>query len=163
MTGWIYAAAERLLLRLRQRRADLMLQRCRAVGANVRLRMPVTIYHPEQLTLGSQIDIGEYTHIRASGGITIGSRVLIAASVVISSREHPTPLPRFAVTVDAPIDIADDVWIGAGAVILPGVTIGRGAIVGAGAVVTRAVAPFTVVGGVPARQIGTVPQEIPAS
>jgi acetyltransferase-like isoleucine patch superfamily enzyme len=125
--------------------------------------MPVTVYHPEHLTLGSQIDIGEYTHIRASGGVTIGSRVLIAAAVVISSREHPVALPRFAVTVDAPIEIADDVWIGAGAVILPGVSIGRGAVVGAGAVVTGAVAPFTVVGGVPARQIGTVPQETSSS
>ena len=159
MTGWLFDAAEGFLSRLRSRRAQLMLQRCRAVGAQVRLRMPVTIHHPEQLTLGSQIDIGEYTHIRASGGVTIGSRVLIAASVVITSREHPVALPRFGVTVDAPIDIADDVWIGAGAVILPGVTVGRGAVIAAGAVVTSAVAPFTIVGGVPARQIGTVTQE----
>jgi galactoside O-acetyltransferase len=159
MTGWLFDAAEGFLLRLRTHQAHQLLHRCRTVGANVRLRMPVTIYHPEQLALGSQIDIGEYTHIRASGGVTIGSRVLIAASVVITSREHPVALPRFGVTVDAPIAIEDDVWIGAGAVILPGVTIGRGAVVAAGAVVTSAVAPFTIVGGVPARAIGTVPQE----
>ena len=144
---------------MREHEAHRILQRCRACGADVRLRMPVTIYHPEQLTLGSRIDIGEYTHIRASGGVTIGDRVLIAAGAVISSREHPAALPRFGVTADAPVVIEDDVWIGAGAIVLPGVTIGRGAIVGAGAVVTAAVAPLTIVGGVPARPIGTVPEE----
>jgi acetyltransferase-like isoleucine patch superfamily enzyme len=147
------------LSRIRAHEARRLLERCRVHGTDVRLRMPLTIYHPEQLTLGSRIDIGEYTHIRASGGVTIGSRVLIAANAVITSREHPTTLPRFGVTADAPVVIEDDVWIGAGAIVLPGVTIGQGAIVGAGAVVTAPVAPFTIVGGVPARQIGTVPQE----
>jgi acetyltransferase-like isoleucine patch superfamily enzyme len=145
--------------RLHAHDARRLLQRCRAHGTSVRLRMPVTIYDPEQLTLGDRIDIGEYTHIRANGGVTIGNGVLIAASVVITSREHPVALPRYAVTVDAPVNIGDDVWIGAGAVILPGVSIGRGAIVGAGAVVTASVDPFTIVGGVPARPIGSVPRE----
>ena len=45
-------------------------------------------------SVGSRIDIGEYTHIRASGGVTIGDRVLIAAGAVITSREHPVALPR---------------------------------------------------------------------
>jgi acetyltransferase-like isoleucine patch superfamily enzyme len=127
-----------------------LLQRCAAVGEQVRLRMPVVIYHPEQLRLGNHIDIGEFTHIRASGGITIGSGVLIASHVVITSRAHPVELPRYGVAEDAPVVIEDDVWIGAGAIVLPGVTVGRGAIVAAGAVVTRSVAPGTIVTGVPA-------------
>jgi maltose O-acetyltransferase len=143
--------------RIRDYEGRRLLTRCGACGADVRLRMPLTIYHPEGLKLGDQIDIGEYTHIRASGGVTIGNRVLIAAGAVITSRQHPVALPRFGLTDDAPVVIEEDVWIGARAVILPGVTVGRGAIVGAGAVVTQAVAPFTIVGGVPARQIGTVP------
>ena len=147
------------LARVRAHEAHRLLQRCRARGTDVRLRMPVTIYHPEHLTVGSRVDIGEYTHIRASGGVTIGDRVLIAAGAVVTSREHPVALPRYGVTADAPVVIEDDVWIGAGAIVLPGVTIGRGAIVGAGAVVTATVAPFTIVGGVPARIIGDVPQE----
>jgi acetyltransferase-like isoleucine patch superfamily enzyme len=159
MKAWLLERASAWLQRVREHEARVLLQRCRARGSEVRLRMPVTIYHPELLTLGSRIDIGEYTHIRASGGVTIGSRVLIAANAVITSREHPAALPRYGVTVDAPVVIEDDVWIGAGAIVLPGVTIGRGAIVGAGAVVTGPVAPFTIVGGVPARMIGAVPQE----
>jgi acetyltransferase-like isoleucine patch superfamily enzyme len=112
--------------------------------------MPVIIYHAAQLRLGSRIDIGEFTHIRASGGVTIGNGVLIASHVVITSRAHPVELPRYGVTEDAPVVIEDDAWIGAGAIVLPGVTIGRGAIVAAGAVVTRAVAAGTIVAGVPA-------------
>ena len=144
---------------LRRHEARQLLARCQRVGASVRLRMPVTIYHPEQLALGHQIDVGEYVVIRASGGVAIGDRVLVAAHAVITSRQHPAHLPRFGVTEDAPVAIEDDVWIGAGAIVLPGVTIGRGAIVGAGAVVTADVEPFAIVGGVPARPIGRVPQD----
>jgi galactoside O-acetyltransferase len=61
------------------------------------------------------------------------------------------------VTDDAPIEIEDDVWIGAGAIVLPGVTVGRGAVIGAGAVVTRSVEALSIVAGVPAREIGKVP------
>jgi acetyltransferase-like isoleucine patch superfamily enzyme len=54
----------------------------------------------------------------------------------------------------SPVEIGEDVWIGAHAVVLPGVRIGSGAVVGAGAVVNRDVPPNTIVGGVPARVIG---------
>jgi acetyltransferase-like isoleucine patch superfamily enzyme len=139
-----------------QYEAHALVARCKSKGS-VRLRMPVVIYDPEQLTMGDQIDIGEFTHIRANGGIRIGNRVLIAANVTITTREHPVALPRWGKTEDAPIVIEDDVWIGAGAIVLPGVTIGRGAVVAAGAVVTADVPPFTVVGGVPAKTIKPVP------
>ena len=139
-------------------RAAQTLAACRAVGEGVRLRMPVTVYHPEQLSIGSRVDIGEYCVIRASGGITIGNRVLIAAGAVLTSREHPVALPRYGITHDAPIVIEDDVWIGAGAIVLPGVKVGQGAVIAAGAVVTDNVAAGTVVGGVPGRVISHVPQ-----
>ncbi len=53
-----------------------------------------------------------------------------------------------------PIIIKDDVWIGAGAIICPGVTVGKGAVIAAGAVVNKDVADYTIVGGVPAKEIG---------
>jgi acetyltransferase-like isoleucine patch superfamily enzyme len=133
--------------------ARRLLERCRAVGDDVRMRPPVVVYHPESLTLGSQVDIGEFTHIRAGGGVSIGNRVLIASHVVITSRAHPVALPRWGVTDDRPIVIEDDVWVGAGAIVLPGVTIGRGSVIAAGAVVTRSVPPMSVVGGMPARPL----------
>lgn len=65
---------------------------------------------------------------------------------VTSNHDVETPL-----TVNAPIVLEDEVWIGAGATLLPGVRVGQGSVVAAGAVVNRDVPPFTVVGGVPAR------------
>jgi acetyltransferase-like isoleucine patch superfamily enzyme len=112
--------------------------------------MPLVIHQPESLTIGSRVDIGEFTVLRASGGLAIGNEVLIAAHVVLTTRGHPVEGDRYGVTVDAPIVIEDRVWIGAGAIVLPGVTVGIGSIVAAGAVVTEDVPPYTVVGGVPA-------------
>src|SRR5438552_13602410 len=84
--------------------ARRLLANCQRAG-EVRLRMPVNIYAPEHLEMGDQVDIGEFTHIRANGGIRIGSRVLIASHVVITSRAHPVTLPRYGVTEDAPVII----------------------------------------------------------
>lgn len=146
--------ADKLLEQVDRYRIKRILSQCASTGGDVRLQMPLTIYHPDQLTIGNQVAIGEYTHIRASGGVSIGNRVLVASHVVITTRGHPKSLPRYGVTIDKPIIIKDDVWIGAGAIVLPGVTIEEGAIIGAGSVVTENVASFTIIGGVPARPIG---------
>ena len=154
---WLGAAASACLRMAAAHDEKRLVASCRRAG-RVRLRMPVTIYAPELLELGDQIDVGEYSHIRANGGVRIGDRVLIASHVIITSRAHPAGLPRYGVTEDAAIVIEDDVWIGAGAVILPGITVGAGAVVAAGAVVTSSVEHHTIVAGVPARAIGQVPQ-----
>src|SRR4051812_48301880 len=77
LTRALARATARWLAQVQAHDTRALLGRCRAVGSDVRLRAPVTVYHPDSLTLGNQIDIGEYTHIRASGGVTIGDRVLI--------------------------------------------------------------------------------------
>jgi galactoside O-acetyltransferase len=120
--------------------------------------MPVVVYAPERLSLGSYVDIGEFAVLRASGGLEIGDRVVIAAHAVITTRGHTEDPPRWGRNVDKAVAIEDDVWIGAAAVILPGVVVGRGAIVAAGAVVTTSVEPYTVVGGVPARMLKRIRQ-----
>ena len=83
----------------------------------------------------------------------IGDNVSVSPGVWILTDEHDIDDPDFP-EVLSPVRIEDYAFIGSKAMILPGVTIGRGAVVGAGAVVTKSVAPFDVVGGVPARVIG---------
>ncbi len=87
--------------------------------------------------------------------VRVGNRVGIAQRVtLITASGVPYSKVRsvFGATV-GPIVIEDDVWIGAGVIILPNITVGQGAVVGAGAVVTKNVPPWTVVAGVPARPI----------
>jgi acetyltransferase-like isoleucine patch superfamily enzyme len=90
--------------------------------------------------------------------LQIGNRVDIGPRVLIVLASYPNhSVLRIEVgTVYGGVTIEDDVWIGAGAIILPNVTIGKQAIIGAGAVVTRDVPPHTLVGGVPAHVIKPV-------
>ena len=87
--------------------------------------------------------------------LRVGDRVSMAPRVTLVTSSHPNDsrIRPFAPVKRAPIIIEDDVWLGAGVVVLPGVTIGRGAIVGANTVVTRDVPPLTVVAGQPARTV----------
>lgn len=133
-----------------------LLERCLSVGASVRLRMPLVIYHPECISFGSRVDVGENVVIRGGGGVVIGNDVLIAAGAAIMSQGHPISPPRWGRNISNSIRIGNDVWIGANAVVLPGITIGDGAIVAAGAVVSRDVPSYAVVAGVPARVIRTI-------
>lgn len=87
------------------------------------------------------------------GGLRIGNHVSISPEVAILTADHDRDLPGFPLR-SRPVVIEDHVWIGMRAMVLPGVRIGRGAVVAAGAVVTRDVAPLSVVAGVPARVIG---------
>jgi acetyltransferase-like isoleucine patch superfamily enzyme len=109
------------------------------------------------LRMGGNSNVGPACYLGASGGITIGDNVLMAPAVVILSEEHN--FDERAVTIKAqgvrhaPTAIEDDVWLGARATVLGGTRIGRGAVVAAGAVVTRDVAPGSIVAGVPARVI----------
>ena len=103
---------------------------------------------------------GEYSVIRGQGGVEIGDRVYTSPFTQIIAVNHvfddpDRPFVEQGITAEG-IVIEDDVWLGAGAIITDGVRVGKGAVVAAGAVVTKDVAPHTVVGGVPAKPIKTI-------
>ena len=86
------------------------------------------------------------------GSLHIGENVSISPEVTVLTAAHGVDDPLFGVVLRRVV-IEDHVWIGTRAMIMPGVTLGRGSVVAAGAVVTRSVAPLTVVAGVPARTV----------
>lgn len=107
------------------------------------------------VTIGNHSRIG--LHSTVIGPVSIGNHVIVAQGVVISGLNHgfdnpETTFDQQTVTT-ALITIENDVWIGANAVITSGVNIGHHSIIAAGAVVTKDVAPYTMVGGVPAKTI----------
>lgn len=110
----------------------------------------------KNIRLGKNVFINSGCCFQDQGGISIGDRVLIGHNVVLATINHGIRPEERHVNAIAPIVVGDDVWIGAGAVVLPGVSIGDGAIVAAGAVVSRDVAPRTIVGGAPARFIRSI-------
>lgn len=105
------------------------------------------------LRIGREVRLNYGVSIGATGSITIGDRVRLGPYVMIVDTDFHDPYDREIRPPPRPVTIADDVWVGAKASIMPGVTIGRGAIVGTAAVVTRDVPPFAIVAGVPARVV----------
>ena len=119
----------------------------------------VTFVQTDRLEIGRHFGCNTGTYINAIGGITMGDYVLLGSNVTISSGMHPiegSSPPIFSrPTIPTPIRIEDDVWIAAGAVILPGVTLRKGTVVGANSVVTKDTDEFSIYAGAPARKIGS--------
>ncbi|MGA2013307.1 MAG: acyltransferase [Solirubrobacteraceae bacterium] len=104
------------------------------------------------LTIGREVYINQGASLVASASITIGDRVRIGDHAAIHDSDYHPVSADSPVRV-SPIVVGDDVWIGRGALIMPGVHIGDGSVVAAGAVVTRSVPPRCLVAGVPAKVI----------
>jgi tetrahydrodipicolinate N-acetyltransferase len=110
---------------------------------------------------GAQLDVGDGTYIHCDSTITCFGRIRIGSGCAISWNTNILDGNGHDLTVDGmvkpwpnPVEIGDNVWIGTGAVVLPGVRVEDGAVVGAGSVVTRQVPTRTVVAGNPAKVIG---------
>lgn len=123
------------------------------IGKGSTIHMGTRFYNPSNIVIGSDTIIGEGAVLDGRDRLTIGDHVAVASEVMIYNAEHDVHHEDF-VAITEPVRIDDYVFIGPRAIILPGVIIGRGAIVAAGAVVTKDVAPYSIVGGVPARAIG---------
>ncbi len=123
------------------------------IGANVGLFRGCLIIRPEQISIGDNCIIGFQCFLGGEAGIVIGRNVNIAAFSILLGGGHDINDPTFT-AIRKPIVVEDYAWIATRSTIMGGVRIGRGAVVAAGAVVTRDVAPYSVVAGVPARVIG---------
>jgi acetyltransferase-like isoleucine patch superfamily enzyme len=148
------------------------------VGIKCRLQFPITIRYPSEIILGNNVfisknvemvseknnshlnignnsQIGKYTHLDFSGGINIGEDCTISEHVLIETHDHgfdPRSHPSYK-----PLNISDNVWIGARSIILHNVeNIGRNSIIAAGSVVTSPVPENVIFGGVPAKIIKVI-------
>ena len=136
-------------------------------GRGLHVGRGVRLWAPKRLALGICVYIGKQAHIEAN--CRIGNYCLIANRVAIVGRhDHDFSAVGFPVRfgpwvnskrfpsqhADDEVVIEDDVWLGYGAVVLTGVTVGRGSVVAAGSVVTRDIPPYSIAGGVPAKVIG---------
>jgi len=126
-------------------------------GKKLYVHTGVIFYFPYNISVGDNVYINRNTFITARDPVEIGNNVLIGPNVVINTGNHTFADPNVPIVMQGhtseKIVIEDDVWIGANAIILKGVRIGKGSVVAAGAVVTKSVEPYTVVAGVPARKI----------
>lgn len=103
--------------------------------------------------IGSHTTVNRRCYLDGRGGLSIGNKVNISPEVYLLSLTHDFHDPGFP-AVPKNVVIEDYVWIGARAMVLPGVTLSEGCVVGAGSVVTKDVPPYAIVAGVPARKIG---------
>lgn len=126
-----------------------------SVGERVNIRAPFRIDYGYNIAIGDDVFINFGCIILDVCAVSIGAKTQIGPGVQILAADHPRdPAVRARmVEFGRPITIGANVWIGGGAILLPGVTIGDDALIGAGAVVTRDVAPGVTVVGNPARPI----------
>lgn len=138
-----------------------------SMGENIHVDIDFHCEYGRNIHVGNNVIINMNCTFVDNNRIDIGNRVLIASDVKIYTATHSTdqairncsdnPNPAFwCNTFSKPIRIEDEVWIGGGAILLPGVTVGKGSVVGAGAVVTKDIPPCTVAVGNPARVIRTL-------
>lgn len=129
--------------------AKLRTQILKILGANIKSNVLIS----QELFI---FDAGRTDLLTIEECVGIGPRV----TILLHSDPHPSPLGKLYPKKTLPVTIKKGAWIGAGAIILPGVTVGEYAVVGAGATVTKDVPAFTVVAGVPARIVKTYDKQI---
>lgn len=123
------------------------------VGKKTSIHRKVRVYRPSKVSIGSNTVVNRSVLLDGRLGLYIGDNVSISEEASILTLEHDPNSPTFD-TRGGSVRVEARVFVGARAMILPGVTVGEGAVVAAGSVVTRDVPPFAIVAGVPAGKIG---------
>lgn len=151
--GWFYLNKIISSLPSRHVRKFLLKLMGVRIDSNVSIFSNFEIRNPSGLFIEEGCSIGPRVLLDARKGLRIGKNVTIACEVIIWTLHHDYN-DIFFKTIGEKVLIEDYAWVCSRAIILPGVTIGRGAVVASGSVVTKDVAPFDIVGGVPAKIIG---------
>jgi maltose O-acetyltransferase len=131
------------------------------LGHDTIIESPFHCVYGRNIYLGNHVYLNVQCTILDCAEVRIGDRVMVGPAVQIYTAAHllQAEARNQGLEVAKPIEIQDNVWIGGGAILLPGVTIGRNAVVGAGAVVPKSVAANTVVAGNPARVVRHIDQQ----
>ena len=143
------------------------LRRCfRSYGTSVRIPRGCSFSGIENISVGNYVSLGADTRILTTQAqLKIGNYVMFGPGVTIVTGDHRIDvMGKYMIQLtaadklpenDMDVIIEDDVWIGANATILKGVTVGRGSVVAAGSLVTKSCPPYSIVGGVPAKVLKT--------
>jgi acetyltransferase-like isoleucine patch superfamily enzyme len=141
------------------RRMRRTLRTLKSVGEGVECDPTVFWRFPERISVGNFVYVGPRTELIGRGGLHIHDHVIIGPECVILTSLHhyhqASLLPYDDLELLRPVSVERCVWIGQRAFILPGVTLGEGSIVGAGAIVTKSCPPGSILGGNPAKIIGS--------
>jgi maltose O-acetyltransferase len=140
-----------------ERRRALLAERLASIGLRSVVRPPFFCDYGTNIHLADDVFVNFNCVFLDVVSIAVGSRTQIGPAVQIYAADHPRDpvLRRQGLESGRPVKIGADVWVGGGAIVLPGVTIGDGALIGAGSVVTKDVAPGARVAGNPARAIAS--------
>lgn len=138
--------------------------RLHSCGSNTIIDRAVNIYNPQNISLGHEVTLNAGVKLQASQDATIdlGDGVVVSYNAIILTAGLHVDVKKRGIHrrdrehISDPVIIKNQVWIGANAIILPGVIIGQGAVIAAGSVVTENVQAYTLVGGVPAKLIKRV-------
>jgi len=127
---------------------------------NFALFLPFTTDFGKNINIGKNVFINSGCRFQDQGGITIGDQSLLGHNVILATINHDYDPDKRGTMHLAPIVLKEKTWIGSNVTILPGVTVGENSVVAAGSVVTKDVAPNTIVGGNPAKFISNLEDKI---
>lgn len=130
---------------------ELLMQLFPGMGEDSDVRTPLTAVRPDRVKIGRNVIVMPGCLMMGAGGITLDDGAMLSANVQLLSNNHDLLHPE--IITGKPVRIGKGAWVGAGSSVLPGITVGDYAVVGAGSVVTKDVAPWTIVAGNPARFI----------